>query len=103
MERPHPLHRTRYARVADARCYPLALRWRCGHSRSCRSPQSAALPASIMRVVHLRLDEGHDVVRLRRGGKAAFIGDLGDRFRNMGRDLADPRQRWIKAALLDIF
>ena len=55
-----------------------------------------------MRVVHLRLNKRRQVVRPWHGRKAALIGNLGNRRRDVCRDLADPRQRRIEAALFDI-
>ena len=54
-----------------------------------------------MRVEHLRLNKRHHVVRLRHGCKAALIGDLGNRRRDVCRDITNP-QRWIEATLFDV-
>ena len=61
-----------------------------------------ACDASIARVVHLRLDVGEQVLRRWPDRKTALVSDFGNRRGDVGRDLADSRQRRIQAALLDV-
>src|SRR6185437_13159386 len=65
---------------------------------------SSATPGStsIKRVVHLRLNKRHQVVRPWHGRKAALVGNLGNCRRDVCRDVTDPGQRWIEATLFDV-
>src|SRR6266550_1508429 len=58
--------------------------------------------ASVTRVVHLRSDVSQQVLRPLPYSEAAFVSDPRHRCGNVRRNLADSRQRRIKAALIQV-
>src|ERR1700676_2304902 len=72
-----------------------------GRSRS-SLPAYPDRDASIVRIVHLRLNERVEIIGRLPGRAAALVGDIGNSRGNVGRDFADPRQGRIEAALFDI-
>src|SRR5712692_4549499 len=58
--------------------------------------------ASIMRVVHLRLNVADEIVRELAGRKTALVSDAGDGCGDVSGNFSNPRQSRIEAALLDV-
>ncbi len=95
----HDSERTDFPAIPSAPPYRISPRISMPNRTT--SPRRPA--RSIMRIVHLRMNERRHVVRGVSGRKAVVVGDDGDRLGDAGGNFTDPRQRRIKAALRQVF